>query len=68
MKENVLVEKWVHHLALLFPSNTVALVSLSMVLAPTVRTHGASFDKEPLTGSEFPAPQLIDCCFGRRRK
>ncbi|KAG5588893.1 hypothetical protein H5410_039407 [Solanum commersonii] len=41
-----------------FPSITVALSSLSIVLAPTVRIHGASFDMIPLDGPSLLAEQL----------
>ncbi|KAH0456001.1 hypothetical protein IEQ34_013908 [Dendrobium chrysotoxum] len=40
-----------------FPSLTVALILLSTVAAPTVRHHGASFDKMLATGPKFPAAQ-----------
>ncbi|KAG5588892.1 hypothetical protein H5410_039406 [Solanum commersonii] len=41
-----------------FPSLTVALSFLSIVLAPTVRIHGASFDKVLSYGPLLPAEQL----------
>ncbi|KHG16057.1 hypothetical protein F383_20744 [Gossypium arboreum] len=34
-----------------------------MVLAPTVRSHGASFDNVVLEGPEFPAEQLTNIPF-----
>lgn len=37
---------------------TLATKFLSMVLDPTVRIHGATFDSEPKKGSEFQAEQF----------
>jgi hypothetical protein len=46
-----------------FPITAVATMLLSIVLAPTVRIHGAPLTKDPSEGPEFPAAQLTKIPF-----
>ncbi|KAK6251222.1 hypothetical protein SCA6_005227 [Theobroma cacao] len=46
-----------------FPSFAVATIFRSMVLTPTVRSHGASLDNVVLEGPEFPAGQPTNVPF-----
>ncbi|WVZ11076.1 hypothetical protein V8G54_015606 [Vigna mungo] len=46
-----------------FPSTADAAIFLSIVLAPTVRIHGASLERVAYSGPEFAAEQLTKTPF-----